>query len=777
MANGNVIELIFRGVDEITDVTKKISSAMDNTAARIGIAATAATAAAVAFHKFVDGTLAQAEAAQKAAQKIDMEVDAYQRMAASMKLANVEEGAMTAGIRRMSMVLAEAEDKTSKQAKLLAELGITAKTPQQAISQLADVMQNATGTTGKMAIGQELLGRGFQELLPWLKQGSAAHEEQGKQAERLGSIMNNSLVAAADNARDNMELLTGVLTNIKNNAVLPLAPALEQASGKWVKFAENSQAVKAITLAINGALTVSMKLLAAFGDIALTVAEVFGTSFKVVGSVIGGVGAAIAALLRGELEQAGDIVKTTFKDAGDTVASSKEALAAIWVRTDAAIAESSQKVAVNLDVVHKTLKDKEVAEKAATEAAKEHEAALKRLQSAEDSRLKSLGEVMSSLQKESEQAAVGDEVNKKWIGTLEKLRSLNASDEVIAVAKGISDSTFAAERNNQVIQNSIALMDQRAAAISANLGPMERFAETQAIINGQVEQGLMTQEVANQKLWEADIAMKQATSSAAYLTATNATAMESFQAMAIAQLESLGSISVQVGDLMLNAMNTMVAGVSNAIATAIVMGTSLSDLMKRVLQQVAIQVLSTLIQIGIQRVILAGIYQAMNIKDATSSLSSGAAKVYINAFASTAAIPMIGPALAPGVAAASLAAALAGSAAAGAAGAGMGAGVGAAHGGLGYVPEESTYLLAAGERVLSPRQNRDLTDFMEGGGGGGGGSIGTVNIHILENATNAEVFARMNQVELREALGQPVIDALNSMFRIGVKPEFASVAS
>ncbi|NOR70891.1 MAG: tape measure protein [Methylomarinum sp.] len=37
---------------------------------------------------------------------------------------------------------------------------------------------------------------------------------------------------------------------------------------------------------------------------------------------------------------------------------------------------------------------------------------------------------------------------------------------------------------------------------------------------------------------------------------------------------------------------------------------------------------------------------------------------------------------------------------------------GAAHGGLGYVPKESTYLLDKGERVLSPNQNKDLVSFL-----------------------------------------------------------------
>lgn len=40
---------------------------------------------------------------------------------------------------------------------------------------------------------------------------------------------------------------------------------------------------------------------------------------------------------------------------------------------------------------------------------------------------------------------------------------------------------------------------------------------------------------------------------------------------------------------------------------------------------------------------------------------------------------------------------------------------GIAHGGLDYVPKEATYLLDEGERVLSPRQNKDLANFMANG--------------------------------------------------------------
>ena len=62
---------------------------------------------------------------------------------------------------------------------------------------------------------------------------------------------------------------------------------------------------------------------------------------------------------------------------------------------------------------------------------------------------------------------------------------------------------------------------------------------------------------------------------------------------------------------------------------------------------------------------------------------------------------------------------------------------GIAHGGLDYVPKEQTYLLDKGERVLSPNQNKDFTNFMQGnknGNGYSGDGVGEVNIVVTVDA-------------------------------------------
>lgn len=61
---------------------------------------------------------------------------------------------------------------------------------------------------------------------------------------------------------------------------------------------------------------------------------------------------------------------------------------------------------------------------------------------------------------------------------------------------------------------------------------------------------------------------------------------------------------------------------------------------------------------------------------------------------------------------------------------------GIAHGGLDYVPAETTYLLDKGERVLSPRQNKDLAAFMEKGQQASSGNI------VINNNSSAQVTAR-----------------------------------
>ncbi|MFG0919434.1 phage tail tape measure protein [Pseudomonas sp. CJQ_11] len=96
------------------------------------------------------------------------------------------------------------------------------------------------------------------------------------------------------------------------------------------------------------------------------------------------------------------------------------------------------------------------------------------------------------------------------------------------------------------------------------------------------------------------------------------------------------------------------------------------------------------------------------------------------AYASTAAIPVVGPALAP--AAALTAAAATAPMVAGVASTSL---MGMAHNGMDNIPSEGTWLLDGGERVLNPNQNRDLTQYLREAQSGGTGRGGiTINAPV-----------------------------------------------
>lgn len=86
------------------------------------------------------------------------------------------------------------------------------------------------------------------------------------------------------------------------------------------------------------------------------------------------------------------------------------------------------------------------------------------------------------------------------------------------------------------------------------------------------------------------------------------------------------------------------------------------------------------------------------------------------------------------------------------------------HGGMTTVPKEQTMLLDEGERILSPKQNQDLTAYLESGGSG----IENVNIAIMPNVTNPDVLLRMSRSEWDNIVETNIIPSLRRLKTAGV---------
>ncbi|GAM63665.1 hypothetical protein JCM19232_2645 [Vibrio ishigakensis] len=208
----------------------------------------------------------------------------------------------------------------------------------------------------------------------------------------------------------------------------------------------------------------------------------------------------------------------------------------------------------------------------------------------------------------------------------------------------------------------------------------------------------------------------------------------------------------QYDEMVLNMTDRFTSGFGDAIASAIVDSENLGDAFEDMSKGIIKSIIAMAGEWVAQKLVIMSVESLMG---ATAGAAAGASMTAealaaqqmaaLHAFSSTAAIPVVGPGLAPGaalaaeIATAPFVASITGAAA-------TMAGAGAAHGGLTNVPNEQTYLLQRGERVLSPKQNQDFTQFIQSGGGAGGGI--TINVSGGDN-TSPEALARAVERTLR----------------------------
>ena len=159
-----------------------------------------------------------------------------------------------------------------------------------------------------------------------------------------------------------------------------------------------------------------------------------------------------------------------------------------------------------------------------------------------------------------------------------------------------------------------------------------------------------------------------------------------------------------------------------------------------------------------------GLYRAAAIMERSYAVYQAimnAEKTRSSVYAAIAAIPHVGPYLAGPMSVAAVAIQVANAARIGNTPIPSFSGV--AHGGMDYVPKETTFLLDKGERVLSPRQNRDLTNYLnqrQSSGEPGGNNI-SISVSV-DNSGGGDVqsdalFGKKMGEAIRQAVYQVLV--------------------
>ncbi|RML70521.1 phage tail tape measure protein [Pseudomonas syringae] len=196
--------------------------------------------------------------------------------------------------------------------------------------------------------------------------------------------------------------------------------------------------------------------------------------------------------------------------------------------------------------------------------------------------------------------------------------------------------------------------------------------------------------------------------------------------------------SAIAADFVSGSLNDLTGGLGNVFSDVVTGAKDAGDAIADFAGNMAKSVINALSDMAAQWLVYQGI-QLLVGKSGQSAAATGlianaqaaSAQAALNAYASTAGIPLIGPAAAP---AAALAAAAATAPMVAAVSASALAGM--AHNGMDNIPKEGTWLLDGGERVLNPNQNRDLTKYLadKAGSGTGGAPSFTINAPVTVEA-------------------------------------------
>lgn len=180
-----------------------------------------------------------------------------------------------------------------------------------------------------------------------------------------------------------------------------------------------------------------------------------------------------------------------------------------------------------------------------------------------------------------------------------------------------------------------------------------------------------------------------------------------------------------LADAAARAMSSMASGIGDAIARAVVYGEDLGESMKALLARVSADIISMLIEIQIQKWISHLIGKATMLSATTAEALAGVSLAAINAFKSTAAIPIIGPALAPAAAAAAVAQTTPFATTA------IGAAAAYGEGGISW-KRELAWVGEKGPEAHIPLKSGAVPVKIEGGGGSG---VTEIHIHAVDAAS------------------------------------------
>lgn len=776
------------GMDAAERRSEKWRKEVEKNAAKVGAAIGAATAAGItALAALTVSTVRNANEIANLASVANASTTEFQKYAAGAKLVGIEQ-------EKLADIFKDVNDKVGDFLNtgggaladffenVAPKVGVTADqfrnlSGPQALGLYVSSLEKAKVSQSDMTFYLEAIASDATALLPLLRNNAEGFKTFGDAAQAAGAILDEKTIKSASELQAATWLVEQSTTGLKNQLTSALIPVLSDFATKLLDVSKDGTSM----VAVGEFLVTTLKLVA--GAAVATVG-----AFQLVGKSIAGAAAVASSAFEGitwleiasgpagwakRFVQNLDGVKaSTSVFAEDMVGSGKKIVEVLEFIGNAGTGDVNGRV----KELAKLLDDLRKKNKTGTFEAlgKEAQAAAKKLQSAYETVEQSYQRQIALINTEVDKRKDATEVAKlqfeiesgKLVGInaeqqkrlnglaeeLDRLKQLKQANEDEAKAQAfratLNESNAITRAGFEIELAGSGSGDKLRERLRADLEIQQDYNKQLADLQRQLNSGDIGQSLYDK---ETDM-LRQALAERLEIQHEYYAAQDEAQSNWLDGVTSAWEnyrdtatdYQQQAADFTTQTLDGLTSAVGDGIASMIMDGESLADVFKNIAQTMATSIINALAQMAAQWLV----YQAVQLVTGKAAQASAASTLVANAqatafqaqlaaFASTAAIPIVGPVLAP-AAAASAAIATAPMVA----GVAASALAGMAHDGIDAVPETGTWLLQKGERVTtaetSAKLDRTLDDVRSNQG-----QSGNTTVNIVENK------ARAGQVERR----------------------------
>ncbi|HBO1052659.1 TPA: phage tail tape measure protein [Pseudomonas aeruginosa] len=776
------------GMDAAERRSEKWRKEVEKNAAKVGAAIGAATAAGItALAALTVSTVRNANEIANLASVANASTTEFQKYAAGAKLVGIEQ-------EKLADIFKDVNDKVGDFLNtgggaladffenVAPKVGVTADqfrnlSGPQALGLYVSSLEKAKVSQSDMTFYLEAIASDATALLPLLRNNAEGFKAFGDAAQAAGAILDEKTIKSASELQAATWLVEQSTTGLKNQLTSALIPVLSDFATKLLDVSTDGTSM----VAVGEFLVTTLKLVA--GAAVATVG-----AFQLVGKSIAGAAAVASSAFEGitwleiasgpagwakRFVQNLDGVKaSTSVFAEDMVGSGKKIVEVLEFIGNAGTGDVNGRV----KELAKLLDDLRKKNKTGTFEApgKEAQAAAKKLQSAYETVEQSYQRQIALINTEVDKRKDATEVAKlqfeiesgKLVGInaeqqkrlnglaeeLDRLKQLKQANEDAAKAQAfratLNESNATARAGFAIDLAGSGSGDKLRERLRADLEIQQDYNKQLADLQKQFNSAEISKELYDQ---ETDL-LRQALAERLEIQHEYYAAQDEAQSNWLDGVTSAWEnyrdtatdYQQQAADFTTQTLDGLTSAVGDGIASMIMDGESLADVFKNIAQTMATSIINALAQMAAQWLV----YQAVQLVSGKAAQASAASTLIANAqatafqaqlaaFASTAAIPIVGPLLAPAAAASA-----AGITAPMVAGVAASALAGMAHDGIDAVPETGTWLLQKGERVTtaetSAKLDRTLDDVRSNQG-----QSGNTTVNIVENK------ARAGQVERR----------------------------